>query len=279
MAVVSIEASPSGDLMAVGAYNRKEQELDMVLMSTKDGRVIRNLTSASTRTRFEYIRTPGGFRNNGAVDVVGAVGRPHRLLRPHREGLEPHPSERRLAEDREAVRAEDRRPAGIAGHQPRRPGSRLAALSGAIGDIFILDVETGHVRNLTNDQFGDFSPTWAPDGKSIIYLARVSGNDKLFRFDVATGTKTQLTFGTHDDGGAQFVDPDTIVFPSTALDPNQPIDPEVARNGNIFNIWTLSLKNGRAEAVHRHADRQRVADRAEGREGRHQDRVRHLLQR
>ena len=93
-------------------------------------------------------------------------------------------------------------------------------------------------------QFGDYAPTYAPDGKSIIYLARVSGNDKLFRLDLATGKKTQLTFGTHDDGGAQFIDADTIVFPSTAVDPNQPIDPEVARNGNIYNIWTLNLKNG-----------------------------------
>ena len=85
-------------------------------------------------------------------------------------------------------------------------------------------------------------PTWAPDGKSIVYLARVSGNDKLFRLDLATGKKTQLTFGTHDDGGAQFMDADTLVFPSTAVDPNQPISPEVARNGNIYNVWTLNLK-------------------------------------
>ena len=62
--------------------------------------------------------------------------------------------------------------------------------------------------------------------------------------DIATGKKTQLTFGTHDDGGAQFIDANTIVFSSTATDPNQPIDPETARNGNIYNIWTLDLKNG-----------------------------------
>ena len=36
--VVSIEPSPSGDLMAVAAGNRKDQELDIVLMSTKDGK-------------------------------------------------------------------------------------------------------------------------------------------------------------------------------------------------------------------------------------------------
>ena len=62
----------------------------------------------------------------------------------------------------------------------------FSALRGAIGDIFIVNVETGQLRNVTNDQFGDYSPTCAPDGKSIIYLARVSGNDKLFR---STSTK------------------------------------------------------------------------------------------
>src|SRR5262249_28198945 len=75
------------------------------------------------------------------------------------------------------------------------------------------------------------------------YVARVSGNEKLFKVDAATGMKTQLTFGTHDDAAAQFLDDDTLVFSSTATDPNQPIDPDVARNGNIYNIWTLNLKN------------------------------------
>src|SRR6185503_3169343 len=145
----------------------------------------------------------------------------------------------------------------------------FSALSGAIGDIFILDVETGHVRNLTNDQFGDFSPTWSPDGKSIIYLARVSGNDKMFRYDVATATKTQLTFGTHDDGGAQFVDGTR----------SQSADRPGSRpQREHLQHLDAQPENGRAEAVHRHADRQRVADRAEGRKRGHENRVRHLLQ-
>ncbi len=75
-------------------------------------------------------------------------------------------------------------------------------------------------------------------------MARISGNEKLFRLDLATGEKTQFTFGTHDDAAAQFLDADTLVFPSTATDPAQPIDPDVARNGQIYNVWTLSLKNG-----------------------------------
>jgi len=97
---------------------------------------------------------------------------------------------------------------------------------------------------LTKDNFADSAPTWAPDGQSIVYVARISGNEKLFRLDLASGRKTQLTFGTHDDGAAQWLDENTLVFASTATDPSQPIDPDVARNGKIYNTWTLNLKTG-----------------------------------
>ena len=280
VAVVSIEASPSGDLMAVGRWQpqgagaRHHPDVDQGRPRHQQPHH-RLQQGQGLRIHPDARRLPQQRR---AVDVLGPDRRSHRLFRAHREGLDADPPERRHPQDREALRAEDRRPARVAGHQPGRQGGRVLGAERRLGDIFIVNVETGQVRNLTNDQFGDYAPTWAPDGKSIIYLARVSGNDKLFRSTSATGAKTQLTFGTHDDGGAQFVDADTMVFPSTALDPNQPIDPEVARNGNIFNLWTLSLKNGELQAVHRHADRERLADRPEGREGRDEDRLRHLLQ-
>ncbi len=120
----------------------------------------------------------------------------------------------------------------------------FAALQNGVGDIFVVDLVTQEITNVTKDEFADSAPTWSPDGRSLVYLARVSGNEKLFRLDIDSGRKTQLTFGTHDDGTAQFLDADTLVFSSTATDPSQPIDPEVARNGNIYNVWTLSLKNG-----------------------------------
>ena len=246
VAVVSIEPSPSGDLMAVAAGNRKDQELDIVLMSTKDGKVIRNLTGGfNQRHGYEYIATPGGFRNNAvpwlswapAGDRIAYFARTEKLKTLILQNVVTKKIEKRIE-----LKTVD---------MPESPdispdGREVAfsALQGATGDIFIVNLDSGEVRNVTNDTFGDFAPTWTPDGKGLIYLARVSGNDKLFRLDLASSKKMQITFGTHDDGGAQFLDDDTIIFPSTAVDPNQPIDPEVARNGNIYNIWTLNLKNG-----------------------------------
>src|SRR3989442_6749256 len=41
----SIAPSPSGDLIAAVTVNRKDRELDLVLLSSKDGSLVRNLTS------------------------------------------------------------------------------------------------------------------------------------------------------------------------------------------------------------------------------------------
>src|SRR5207237_9027946 len=92
--------------------------------------------------------------------------------------------------------------------------------------------------------FGDRAPSYSPDGRSLVYTARVSGNDKLFRYDFDAKKKTQITFGTNDETGAQFVDEHTVVFASTATDPAVPLEPEVAKNGNIYNIWTLDMTVG-----------------------------------
>jgi len=244
VSVVSIEPSPSGDLMAVAAGNRKDQELDIILLSTKDGKVIRNLTAGfNTGFGFEYIATPGGFRGN-AVPWMSWAPSGDRIAyfvrKEKRKDLILQNVLNRKIEKRIPIKNVD-----MPESPDISPDGKWVAFAGlvnAVGDIFLLNLDSGEIKNLTNDPFGDYGPTWAPDGKSIIYLARVSGNDKLFRIDIDSGKKTQLTFGTHDDGAAQFMDADTVVFPSTAVDPNQPISAEVAKNGNIYNVWTLNLK-------------------------------------
>jgi len=244
--VVSIEPSPSGDIIAAAAGNRKDQELDVILISSKDGQVIRNLTSGFNKDRgFEYISTPGGLRSNtvGWMAWSPLGDRLAYFVRTEKDrSLILQNVLTRKIEQRIPMRTVDNPESPAVSPDGRTVA--FAALRGAVSDIFTVDVETTEVKNLTNDGFGDYSPTFAPDGRSIVYIARVSGNDKLFRLDLATGQKTQITFGTHDDGGAKFIDADTLVFSSTATDPSQPIDPEVARNGNVYNIWTLNLRTG-----------------------------------
>src|SRR3954451_7783034 len=214
-------------------------------MSTKDGKVIRNLTSGFNQNHgFEYIATPGGFRNN-AVSWMSWAPAGDRIAYFARTEKNKTLIMQNVVTKKIETRIELKSVDGPESPDVSPDGKEVAfaAMRGAIADIFIVNLETKEIRNITNDAFGDYAPTYAPDGKSIVYLARVSGNDKLFSLDLASGKKTQITFGTHDDGGAQFVDVDTLVFPSTAIDPSESVSPEVAKNGYIYNTWTLNLKN------------------------------------
>ena len=244
-AVYSIESSPSGDLIAAMASNRKDRELDIILISSQDGEVIDNLTSGfSFNYGFDYITTPGARFNTVPWMSWSPVGDQigYFVRREKTKTLILQNVVTGKIEERVEMTSVDEPESPDIGPTGRRVV--LAALRDAVGDIFMVDLDTAEVINLTNDEFADAAPTFSPDGTFVVYLARVSGNDKLFRLDLETLEKTQLTFGTHDDAVAQFIDDQTIVFSSTAIDPAQPIEPEVASNGNIFNIWTLDLRTG-----------------------------------
>ena len=82
--VYSIEPSPSGDLIAAMTGNRRDQELDIVLLSAKDGSVDQEpderLRPGQGLRVHRDARQPLGLR---AVDDVVARRRPPRLLRAH----------------------------------------------------------------------------------------------------------------------------------------------------------------------------------------------------
>ena len=57
---LTVEPSPSGDLFAVVTGNRKDHEYDIVLVSAKDGQVVRNLTNGFDKDMgFDYLSIPG----------------------------------------------------------------------------------------------------------------------------------------------------------------------------------------------------------------------------
>ena len=241
----SVEPSPSGDLLAIMTGNRSDRELDILIVSARDGSKLDQLTDGFDQDNgFEYIVQPGGRGStvpwmswSPDGNQIAYFGRREKsralIIQNVLDGDVEKRIDLRMVDDPESP---DISPDG------RRVV--FAGLQGGTGDIFVLDLETEEVTNLTDDRFGDGAPTWSPDGSFIVYLARISGSEKLFKLDLATKQKTQLTFGTHDDGTAQFLDDDTLVFASTAVDPSQPIDPDIARNGKIYNVWTLSLKTG-----------------------------------
>ncbi|MFB3853027.1 MAG: hypothetical protein ACE148_04305 [Vicinamibacterales bacterium] len=242
---LSAEPSPSGDLFALMTGNRRDRELDIVIVSAKDGSVIRNLTSGFDQDYgFESISLPG--RRWNTVSWMSWSPGGDRIAYFVRSR-----ANRVLVLQNILTKAIEHRIDLPTVDEPESPhispdGKTVvfAGLRNARGDIFQVDLETRKVTNLTDDEFWDFAPVFSPDGRFIVYLARISGNDKLFRLDLDTKKKTQVTFGTHDDAAARFIDDKTIVFASTATDPMQPVDPDIAKNGVAYNIWTLDLETG-----------------------------------
>src|SRR5262245_26847008 len=243
--ILSAEPSPSGDLIAAMSGNQRDRELDILLISAKDGSIVRNLTKGFDQDLgFENIPFPGMRFNTVPLMSWSPQGdRIAYFVRTEKDRslLLQNVISRKIEMHIPMTTVDSPESPDIS------PDGKLvafAAARGIINDIYTINLETKEIVNLTKDEFADYSPTWAPDGKSIVYLKRVSGNEKLFQLDLATGKSTQLTFGTHDEGGAQFVDANTLVFTSTATDPAKALDPDVAKNGAIHNVWTLNLKTG-----------------------------------
>jgi hypothetical protein len=241
---LSIAPSPSGDLIATATVNRKDGELDIVLLSSKDGAIVRNLTQGFDKNYgFDHIVSPTGYV---AVPWMSWSPKGDRLAYFVRTE-----KERTLIVQNVLTRKIETRVPMKSVDEPESPsfspdGTTIAfsGMRGGIRDIYTVELQSSEIANLTQDDFFDYGPQFSPDGKFIVYTARVSGNQKLFRLDIATKQKKQLSFGTNDETPAQFVDDHTIVFSSTAVDPSVAIDPETAKNGNIYNLWTLDLNNG-----------------------------------
>ena len=241
---LSIEPSPSGDLIAMVTANRHDQEYDIILVSSKDGSIVRNLTPGFDKDLgFEHIAIPDMWIQVPWMSWSPVGDRLAYFVRneKHRTLIVQNVLNGHIERRINMTTVDEPSSPNIS------PDGRTVVFSGlrnATADIYSLDLNSQEVTDLTDDAFADYAPAYSPDGKFVVYLARVSGSYKLFRLDVDSRKKTQLTFGTQDEAGPKFLDQDMLIFPSTATDPAIPLTPDVARNGNIFNLWTLSLKNG-----------------------------------
>ena len=255
--------SPSGDLLA--AYTTYKEDVDIVLFNIPERKMLRNLTSGYT-SRYEYaiaqMLTIGpvmgrdiGFAPNGdqiALFVKKERGRNLLLINALNGRIERSvalPQEQELS-------------------PTYSPDGKKIAFSGYLGsqdDIFIYDIASGQVANITNDKFFDGAPVFSPDGKWLVYSSVVGGYAKLFKLNLEKPSERyQLTSGLWNDIDAWFSpDGKRVFFASdkqtgrnveVASEILEKAEDKAKRQGDTpppdptnfaaYNVYSLNLTNG-----------------------------------
>ena len=253
--------------MAVAAGNRKDQELDIVLMSTKDGKVIRNLTERLQQgPRLRVHRHAG--RLPRTTPCRGCRGRRPAIASPTSRA----PRSRRRWSSRTCVTSKiekriDLKTVDMPESPDISPDGKEVAFAGAAR-------RRSPTSSSSNLETGEITqPHERPvrrlraDLGARRQVDRLPGARQRQRQAVpprprTRGKKTQLTFGTHDDGGGAV---HRRRHDRVPVDGHRSESADRSRGGaqrQHLQHLDAEPEERRAEAVHRRARRQRLADRA-----------------
>jgi Tol biopolymer transport system component len=80
-------------------------------------------------------------------------------------------------------------------------GTYLAFVSRRDGnpEIYVLNLHTGRLQNVSNYPGADSSPAWSPDGRQIAFQSRRGPYWNIYIVDLASGETHNLTDATRDD--------------------------------------------------------------------------------
>jgi Tol biopolymer transport system component len=229
---ISPAGSPSGDLLAALVVTKGD--LDVVLYDGKNRRPLANLTKGfakeyqnliaqhlTTKARMgrDLAFSPDG--NTLAAFAKRERGRVLALVDVLRRRLE-------RTIDMEVEQQ----------HAPAfSPDGKKLAFAGNRGgafDVFVLDLGSGAVTNLTADAAYDGAPAFSPDGEWLVYASAVGGeHTQLFRIALADPARRErLTTGEWNDKDAVFgSDGKWLYFTSD-------------RSGSD-NVWGIELATGK----------------------------------
>ncbi len=168
--------SPDGT-QAVFFSERDRLSLDLFLADVATGRVIRKLATTAASAKFDSLqplRSAGAWSPDGQWFAFAAVRQGKAaLMLIDMTGR---------GRDREIVFD------GIGqvlspSWSPDGRSIVFSALAGGLTDLYMCDLATGQLRQLTDDAFADLQPAWSHDGRTIAFVSeRFSSDLDALRF-------------------------------------------------------------------------------------------------
>jgi Tol biopolymer transport system component len=187
--------SPDGR-HAVFFSERDRLSLDLFLAEVATGRVVRKLATTTASARFDSLqalRSAGAWSPTGDSFAFAAVrhGRAALTLIDMRG----------RTDDREIV-LKDLGQIFSPTWSPDGQAIAFSALTGGFTDLYVFELETGTLRQLTSDAFADLHPAWSPDGRSLAFATeRFTSDLTTLRFGA-----TQLAILDLASGATRAID-------------------------------------------------------------------------
>ncbi|MDB4904598.1 MAG: translocation protein TolB [Mucilaginibacter sp.] len=186
--------SPDGKYLAF-LSEKNLFTIDLFLADAKTGQILRKLTSKVSNTHideFNFIESAGTWSPDGKRFAFSVFNKGRNRM------LVVNVANGRILDDVSMGKAEQ---FSNLSWSPDGKNIVFQGLSEGQGDLYLYNFDTKQVRQLTNDKYSDYQPSFSRDGKKIIFASdrttydRSSGQSITFNLaelDLATGKITDI---------------------------------------------------------------------------------------